>query len=94
VTYPEPIEAWCLPTGKKFSEFFDTQNPEHKENLDNWRKFSHHFQKDATRPMYLHYQAQKKCKKGAKCYMAHVNLVMMEAVPKKMAGEKFKEVYK
>jgi hypothetical protein len=91
---PEPIEAWYLPTGKKFSDFFDAHNPEHKENLDNWPKFSHHFQKDATKPMWLYYHAQKKCKKGTKCYMAHVNPIMMEAVPKKMAGEKFKEVYK
>jgi hypothetical protein len=35
-----------------------------------------------------------KCKEGATCYMAHANPVMVEAVPKKMADEKFKEVYK
>jgi hypothetical protein len=92
-TNPEPIEAWGLPTGKKFSDFFDTQNPEHKGNLEGWPKLPHHFQKDTVRPMCLHYQAQKRCKKGAKCYMAHANPVMMDAVPKKIAGEKFKEVY-
>jgi hypothetical protein len=93
-TNPNPQEAWGLPTGKKFSDFFDTKDPACKDNLTGWPKFPHHHLKDTVRPMCLHYQTQGKCLKGGKCFMAHVNPNLMDASPKDAVRSKFKELYR
>jgi hypothetical protein len=41
-TNPQMVAKWGLPVGKKFSDFFDSKNPDTKENLEGWPKFKHH----------------------------------------------------
>jgi hypothetical protein len=69
-TNPDPIPAWCLPTGEKFGKYFESNNPATKDNLSNWPKFKYHSLSATSRPLCIKYQSLGKCRKA--CFLAHV----------------------
>ena len=89
---PAPVEAWCLPSGKNFSEFFNTRDEALKANFTGFPKFKHHRKSVASpKPLCAKYQAVGKCR-GA-CPYAHVAPGNMSPANKDEVSARFKKIY-
>jgi hypothetical protein len=87
-----PVSEWCIPAGKNFPQFFNTRDPELKDNLTNFPKFNHHRKSvGGPRPMCAKYQAMGKCR--ASCPYAHVPPGSMSQAKKDEVRSRFLKIY-
>jgi hypothetical protein len=88
---PNPKEAWCIPPGKMYKDFFDTTNPETRENRTGWPRVKHHRYPSSLKPLCIKYQALKRCKKI--CPMAHIDPAKLGDDAKGKIQQKFQAIY-
>jgi hypothetical protein len=89
---PSPVQAWCLPSGKNFSEFFNTRDEALKANFTGFPKFKHHRKSVVgPKPLCAKYQAVGKCRGG--CPYAHVSPASMSPANKEDVSSRFKNIY-
>jgi hypothetical protein len=88
---PKPQEAWYIPPGKMYKEFFDTTNPETRKNRTGWPRVKHHRYPSSLKPICIKYQALKRCKKI--CSMAHIHPAKLGGDAKVKIQQKFQAIY-
>jgi hypothetical protein len=88
---PNAVQAWRLPEGKTYPDYFDTRVPEKKVNTSDWPKFPHHKTPSKIKGLCLKYQSKGSC--TAICYMSHVDPAKMDEETRKTIDDRFKQVY-
>jgi hypothetical protein len=90
-TNPNIVQAWTLPEGKDYRDYFDSRNPEGKENAAGWPKFAHQKNPERMKGLCLKCQTNGKC--VANCCMAHVDLETMDSTKRKTMDDRFKALF-
>ena len=90
-TNPNPQEAWCIPVGKQYRDFFDTTNPETRENRTGWPEVKHHRYPSQLKSLCIKYQSLKKRKKN--CQLAHIDASNIDEATTARINQKFLTVY-
>jgi hypothetical protein len=88
---PNVVQAWKLPEGKTYPDYFDTRVPEKKANTTDWPKLPHHKNSSKLKGLCLKYQSKGSC--SAICYMSHVDPDKMDREIRKTIDDWFKQVY-
>jgi hypothetical protein len=88
---PNPAPKWSLPSGKKYSDFFDSRSPELKGNTLDWPKFPHHKRPTKSKLLCVRYQAVGQC--NAKCFMAHIDPSKVEEAVRATFNARFQSIY-
>jgi hypothetical protein len=88
---PNTVQAWRLPEGKTYPDYFDTRVPEKKVNTTEWPKLPHHKNPTKVKGLCLKYQSKGFC--SAACYMSHVDPGKMDSETRKAIDDRFKQVY-
>jgi hypothetical protein len=89
---PSQVPSWCLPSGKNFSEFFNTRDEALKANFTDFPKFKHHRKSVVgLKPLCAKYQVAGKCRGG--CPYAHVLPSNMSPAKKEEVTARFKQIY-
>jgi hypothetical protein len=88
---PNTVQSWRLPSGKTFTDFFDTTVPERRANTTDWPKLPHHKNPSRVKSLCLKYQSKGTC--SALCYMSHMDPAKMNTTLKKTIDDRFKLVY-
>jgi hypothetical protein len=85
------VQAWKLPEGKTYPDYFDTRVPEKKANTTDWPKLPHHKNPSKLKGLCLKYQSKGSC--SAICYMAHADPDKMDSKIRKTIDDRFRQVY-
>jgi hypothetical protein len=88
---PNVVQAWRLPEGKTYPDYFDTRVPEKKVNTTDWPKFPHHKNPSKLKGLCLKYQSKGLC--SPTCYMSHIDPAKMDTDTKKAIADRFKVIY-
>jgi hypothetical protein len=88
---PNVVQAWRLPEGRTYPDYFDTRVPEKKANTTDWPKLPHHKNPSKLKGLCLKYQSKGAC--SAICYMSHVDPDKMDSETRKTIDDRFKQVY-
>ena len=88
---PNTVQAWRLPTGKTFTDFFDTTVPSKRANTTDWPKLPHHKTPSKLKSLCLKYQSKGSC--SALCYPSHMDPAKMESATKNTTDDHFKAIY-
>jgi hypothetical protein len=89
---PSQVQAWCLPSGKNFSDFFNTRDEALKANFTDFPKFKHHRKSVVgLKPLCAKYQVAGRCRGG--CPYAHVPPGNMNPAKKEEVTARFKQIY-
>ena len=85
------VDAWRLPEGKEYSNFFNPARASTKENAVGWPKVPHHKDPARDRFMCIKYQVKGSCR--VSCRLTHVVPSRMEGTTKATVGARFKEIF-
>jgi hypothetical protein len=88
---PHTVQSWRLPSGKTFTDYFDTTVPERRANTTDWPKLPHHKNPSRVKSLCLKYQSKGAC--SALCYMSHMDPSKMDSTLKKTIDDRFKSIY-
>jgi hypothetical protein len=88
---PNVVQAWRLPKGKTYPDYFDTRDPKKKANATNWPELRHHKNPSKLKGLCLKYQSKGAC--STICYMSHLDPDTMDSKTRKTINDRFKQVY-
>jgi hypothetical protein len=93
-TNPSPVEAWSIPEGKDYFDYFDFRKEALKANTESWPKATAHApSRSGGRKTFIcvKYQAVGKC--HFSCRKAHIIPEKIPAADRKTMDDKFKLIY-